>query len=1540
MTSSVRNSTFCTDKEGNKKEIKNNNEQTVRTDGDTNANEIISQICITEEKEERRNLTAGIVNDHLHVPQNVTLPNEDLDDPVNQGGESQPGDDRNQLYRSRNLEISEHRMPDKTETIELEHTEYTKHHEKACSLQSPDKEDWKFGTGEYVSVPQIQKEWYSLKQHSYAAEAAVERQWPKMNVTDENEKINHMQLLYKDSSSSNSLKKTNKKNGSLETGASRENDIGCLPENVSVTDCCTGPLNFQELCTGAIGSTRNSQRASADLFKATSPSDPLDLTSIEMILFHSNSSTSENKKSVPELQMNDLVNVSTSHCEKIVSTLGSVGELQVAINKPEAQVNLNTLTDQCKVTDAHNRPSVSDWQETGEFLPEVPCVQSMRNIFETKQKMEPCDVSEQSSTMLSEETVKTVQRLQDSTKEQHLKNLNFVEDRLLDLPVETYADGSLVSDSTSSVLMRQGCKNRITSLVHTEFGTQHSTEPAKHLGSSFSNAINEVAIVESAISGVPNTTCEADNYTESDKLPCTGTGELSKQEFDSLHATFETSGRRKEDTRQHFGSDSSSLEHETVQVKSITKMTEKEGSEVLSISHSELSKQRLSELGANTGKLALPALEVSLGQCSDECSVRKTESFLQKEANEINSNVMITGKQLIRISEELQHSESPLVSQTVNPVFTTCTQSQHMVNMKITDQSSESAVKEPALLRAEALSDSLLLPSLGNMQTWNSFSKAPDKTVCNSGIPKPILQHPRTVLTDKGEAESNYQPKPEGKTEAKLIPKSKYVRPKIITYIRKPLQIKSLDVINDALGKSPKLSTWTESISKPCISKEHKTSTWENKPLSVLSVPGSSHDRYRPELQRTKIYTTGLMVSGIKPPAQQIFPRTMGKPLPSSSDVTSKKPTEPFIQESISETETPARDLIGSEQASVTEECLNSVPHAGVRRLPMTLRPPLGLGAISRLPAAKSRLAFQGQRSSINSTAHQIQGQVGSCQEIAVEQKKNTIPIVQRSNLPKPGHSGLRPPGYSRLPAAKLVAFGFVRSSSVSSVSSNQSNDSVHSDHSKAANRSNSGSEEKISLKASASANDVSNGVGKIGLQPPSSTAANRWSLLPAPKTTTAGTMKKEVQKDHDIPKPVISSPKRLVIPASKLHPPGQSKLRSAAGGTRNGFSAKPDLQSRETERQTVQRLKDKCKEQARQLQSLHEQLKRASLGIDVLAVTTQHFHHKNESALIKEKELSIELAHIRDEVALNTTRCEKLQKEKEELERRFEIEVHRLHLQQKGEIQVLEERLKAHYSAEKDRLLQEHREHLKKIQSQHKEQMEDISANHSSTITEIENNHTVTITILQDEHEKKLEELKAIHEFERMTLEDDFEKLRLSLQDQVDTLTFQNRSLKDKAKRFEEALRRSTDEQVEIALAPYQHLEEDMNSLKHVLEMKNQQIHHQEKKIMELEKLAEKNVVLEEKVQVLQQQNEDLKARIDNNVALTRQLSEENATLHEYVEKESEEKKRLSRTNEELVWRLQTGEPVSPVKISSSSSNFQSSQGTLAPSVVSDNPR
>ncbi|XP_060090716.1 microtubule-associated tumor suppressor candidate 2 isoform X2 [Heteronotia binoei] len=806
----------------------------------------------------------------------------------------------------------------------------------------------------------------------------------------------------------------------------------------------------------------------------------------------------------------------------------------------------------------------------------------------------------------------------------------------------------------------------------------------------------------------------------------------------------------------------------------------------------------------------------------------------------------------------------------------------------------------------DKLSPNTVLPPFDGTQLLSLSPKVPNKTACNSSIPKPILVHSKDPHPSKSGGETNCIEKTEENVEAKPdVPKPKHVRPKIITYIRRNPQANSQ---LDHSFVAPGLPYGPPGCGVPVGKESNNSNNGEIKPANML------YDKFKPDLQKPRIYSSGLVVSGIK-----------------SSGHHFSQMGEKFLQE------------VG-ERPVKEEFCPPPYAHYEVPpsfyRSAMILKPQLGLGAVSRLPSAKSRILIASQRSSA-SCIHQ-QGPITSSPTLfhpdaAADLKKGPTLNTIKSNLPKPCPSGLRPPGYSRLPAAKLAAFGFVRSSSVSSISSNQSNDSAQSDQSRTANRSTFGNEEPTVTKAAESSKEAPKGAGRSALQASSNTPAARKSLLPAPKTTsTPAGSKKEVQKDQETNRPAISSPKRLVVSATKLHSPGHPKQRSSV--TRNGFSTKPDLQNREAERQFIQQMKEKCDEQTRRLSCIQEELRRTGCGFDVFVITTQHFFRKNENALVKEKELSAELANIKDEVALSAAKYEKLQKEKEELERRFEGELKKLGWQQREELQVLEERLQLQYSAEIERLQEEHRTQIVRLRTQHQEQVEDITAIQETAVLEMENNHLVAVAGLQDEYQSRVQELKSSHEVEKRELEENFEKLRLSLQDQVDTLTFQSQTLKDKAKRFEEALKKNTEEQLEVALAPYQHLEEDMNSLRQVLEMKNQLIHQQEKRIMELEKLAEKNLILEEKIQVLQQQNEDLSVRIHQNTVVTRQLSEENANLQEHVEKETEEKKRLSRTNEELLWKLQTAEPQSPVKLSPTSPTriYRSSSGPPTPAKVS----
>ncbi|NXQ64929.1 MTUS2 protein, partial [Anthoscopus minutus] len=335
---------------------------------------------------------------------------------------------------------------------------------------------------------------------------------------------------------------------------------------------------------------------------------------------------------------------------------------------------------------------------------------------------------------------------------------------------------------------------------------------------------------------------------------------------------------------------------------------------------------------------------------------------------------------------------------------------------------SNSNLKDLYALHDDKLSPSSVLPPIDSTQLLNISPKVPTKTACSSAIPKPILVHPKGSLTDKASVDSDCSEKLEEGVEMKpAIPRPKPVRPKIITYIRRnPRSIEQLDPLFAPAG----LPFDSPACSVPISAEQKASNGGEAKPASIL------YDKFKPDLQKPRLFGSGLVVSGIRPPGHHFSPMS-----------------EKFLQEV---GDRPAKDEFCPPPYSHYE-----VPPSFYRSA-MILKPQLGLGAVSRLPSTKSRILIASQRSS-GSCLHQ-QGEITSAPSLyhpdaSVDFKKGSCPSAAKSNLPKPCPSGLRPPGYSRLPAAKLAAFGFVRSSSVSSVSSNQSNDSAQSDQSKTTNR-------------------------------------------------------------------------------------------------------------------------------------------------------------------------------------------------------------------------------------------------------------------------------------------------------------------------------------------------------------------------------------------------------------------------------------------------------------------------------------------------------
>ncbi|XP_061260278.1 microtubule-associated tumor suppressor 1 isoform X3 [Bos javanicus] len=282
---------------------------------------------------------------------------------------------------------------------------------------------------------------------------------------------------------------------------------------------------------------------------------------------------------------------------------------------------------------------------------------------------------------------------------------------------------------------------------------------------------------------------------------------------------------------------------------------------------------------------------------------------------------------------------------------------------------------------------------------------------------------------------------------------------------------------------------------------------------------------------------------------------------------------------------------------------------------------------------------------------------------------------------------------------------------------------------------------------------------------------------------------------------------------------------------------------------------------------------------------------------------------------ALNTvtvsTTCEKLEKARNELQIAYEGFVQKLNQQHQTDLTELENRLKEFYTGECEKLQNIYIEEAEKYKTQLQEQFDNLNATHETSKLKIEASHSEKIELLKKAYENSLSEIKKSHEMEKKSLEDLLYEKQESLEKQISDLKSENDTLNEKLKSEEQ--KRISREKANLKNPQIMYLEQELESLKAVLEIKNEKLHQQDVKLMKMEKLADNNTALVDRLKRLQQENEELKARMDKHMAISRQLSTEQAVLQESLEKESKVNKRLSMENEELLWKLHNGNLCSP---------------------------
>ncbi|NXG60471.1 MTUS1 protein, partial [Hemiprocne comata] len=348
---------------------------------------------------------------------------------------------------------------------------------------------------------------------------------------------------------------------------------------------------------------------------------------------------------------------------------------------------------------------------------------------------------------------------------------------------------------------------------------------------------------------------------------------------------------------------------------------------------------------------------------------------------------------------------------------------------------------------------------------------------------------------------------------------------------------------------------------------------------------------------------------------------------------------------------------------------------------------------------------------------------------------------------------------------------------------------------------------------------------------------------------------------------------------------------------------------------------KTKCETQNGIILQLKKLLTSSNLKFEALTVVIQHLQSKREEVLKQHEDLSQELVNLRGELATTFATCEKLERDRNELQVAHEGFLQKLNQQHQNDLAELEERLKEFYTAECEKLQSICIEEAEKYKAQLQEQVDNLNVTHENIKLELENRHSEKVEELKKEYESSFLGkyfFKSAHESERTLLEDSFKEKQELLEKKIDELKCENNSLSEKLEL--EKQKQIAKEKTNLKHPQIMYLEQELESLKAVLEIKNEKLHEQDIKLMKMEKLLENNAILTDKIKKIQQENEELKARMDKHMELSRQLSTEQAVLQESLEKESKVNKRLSMENEELLWKLHNGDLCSPRKLSPSS--------------------
>ncbi|XP_047001398.1 microtubule-associated tumor suppressor candidate 2 homolog isoform X1 [Schistocerca americana] len=305
------------------------------------------------------------------------------------------------------------------------------------------------------------------------------------------------------------------------------------------------------------------------------------------------------------------------------------------------------------------------------------------------------------------------------------------------------------------------------------------------------------------------------------------------------------------------------------------------------------------------------------------------------------------------------------------------------------------------------------------------------------------------------------------------------------------------------------------------------------------------------------------------------------------------------------------------------------------------------------------------------------------------------------------------------------------------------------------------------------------------------------------------------------------------------------------------------------------------------------QQLRHSATGFEAFAVLVQYLVNDTEEKRCQyEDEISrLECLHSEREAALLQDGLSKLQQAEAE---------HKHQLRESEQrAKDLRERLEA-ADAETARLQQQvedlvSRDHEAQLQT------EQTRCRYEGEISRLERLHAEREAALLEDGVMRLRQAEAEHKRQLSESEQRAAELRVRLE----AADAETAHLQQQVAGLVSGLRQDRDAQLQVTAGRCHDLEEEVRSLRTVLDLRHEELAEVRKQNAELAKDAGELPGALQRIATLQARVEDLQEQLQHKVDFERQLSQENRKLNESFHHVAVQKQRLSQHNEELQWKL-----------------------------------